>query len=96
MSTTISRQTHLEQLLIEVTSLLVDRACIQLEREVAALGGSNTDESAPKALRRLHELEKELHSIRQDFGLEDADAAPHAPAGRQVSKFYEVPGQEDA
>jgi hypothetical protein len=96
MSTTITRQTHMEQILIEVTSLLVDRACIQLEREVAALGGSNTDKSAANALRRLHELEKELHAIRQELGLEHPSAASASPPGRQVSKFYEVPGQEDA
>jgi hypothetical protein len=81
MSLTVSRQTHIEQVLVEVTSLLMERARVQLEREHA------TDE-----LHRVETLEKELKSIRHELGLDDA----HAPPGRQVSKFHEVPGQEDA
>jgi hypothetical protein len=82
----------MEQVLIEVTSLLVDRARSQLEREIQ----SGTDESAVNELRRLHELEKELRAIRHEFGLADAGTPAPSPPGRQVSRFYEVPGQEDA
>jgi hypothetical protein len=89
VSTTVSRQVHLDQLLIEVTSLLVDRARIQLERDVAAAD----DPTAPGDLQRLREMEHKLRAIRKDFGL--TDAPPSAPE-RQVSRFYEVPGQEDA
>jgi hypothetical protein len=92
VSTTTSRQVHLEHVLVEVTSLLVDRARIQLEREVE----SSPDETAAADLRRLHELEKELRAIRRELGVHDPDKQTTTPGGRQVSKFYEVPGQEDA
>jgi hypothetical protein len=82
----------MEQVLIEVTTFLVDRARVQLEREVE----SSTEQSAVGELRRLHELEKELRAVRRDFGLADSPAAPSSPSGPQVSRFYEVPGQEDA
>jgi hypothetical protein len=95
VSTTTVRQAHIEQVLIEVTSLLVDRARIQLQREVEAAGGASTDPSASGDLRRLHEMDKKLRAIRREVGLAEPGTAP-APAERQVSRFYEVPGQEDA
>lgn len=82
MSTTV-RYTHIERVLVEATSLLIERARIQLERDPE-------DEAAAAELRRVRELEQELRLIRHEFGL------PPVPSGRQVSKFYEVPGQEDA
>jgi len=88
MSTTTTRQTHMEQILIEVTSLLVDRARIQLE--------TATDAHAAADLRRLQELEKELRAIRREFGLHESAIHNASPPGPQVSRFYEVPGQEDA
>jgi hypothetical protein len=83
MSTTVSKQAHIEKVLVEVVSLLLSRARVQLEREAEG------DLAAESDLRRLEELDKELRAIRRDIG------AP-SPAGRQVSRFYEVPGQEDA
>ena len=83
MSTT-ARYTHLEKVLVEVTSILIERARLQLERE------ASSDDAAAAELRRVQELEQELRVIRHEFGL------PPVPSGRQVSKFYEVPGQEDA
>jgi len=88
MSTTSTRQTHMEQVLIEVTSLLVDRARIQLE--------SATDANAASDLQRLHHLEKELNAIRREFGLLESARVSASTPGPQVSRFYEVPGQEDA
>ena len=83
MSTTVSRQAYVEKVLVEVTSLLLARARTQLQRE------SEDDLAAENDLRRLEELDKELRAIRRELG------AP-LPSGRQVSRFYEVPGQEDA
>lgn len=82
MSTTV-RYTHIERVLVEAASLLIERARIQLERDPE-------DEAAAAELRRVRELEQELRVIRHEFGL------PPVPTGRQVSRFYEVPGQEDA
>lgn len=88
---TTTRQAHIEQVLVEVTSLLVDRARIQLEREAA-----NADASAAGDLRRLSEMENKLRAIRREVGLAESGAAPTSLPERQVSRFYEVPGQEDA
>jgi hypothetical protein len=90
MSTVISRQTHIEQVLVQVTSLLVERARAQLERDVAAGQESTRD------LLRMNELEKELLAIRHELGLPDAAGVSPSPPGRVASRFYEVPGQEDA
>ena len=92
MATTTSRQVHVEQVLVEVTSLLVDRARIQLERDVA----NADDKSASSDLRRLHQMEDKLRAIRRELGLAEVGSAPTSLPERQVSRFYEVPGQEDA
>ena len=76
----------MERVLVEVASLLMERARLQTERE-----GSN-DVAVAAELHRLRELERELSMIRHELGI----PTPPAPPGRQVSKFYEVPGQEDA
>jgi hypothetical protein len=93
---TLSRLTHIEHVLVEITSLLVDRARGQLEREVETAGENTTDQHAVGDLRRLQELEKQLRAIRREFGLHESHRAAPSPTGPQVSKFYEVPGQEDA
>ena len=91
MTTAASRRLHIEHVLVEVTSLLVERARAQLERE------STTDESAANQLRRLNGLEQELQAIRHEIGLiAAASNVPTSAEGRQVSRFYDVPGQEDA
>jgi hypothetical protein len=90
MSTVLSRQTHIEQVLVEVTSLLVERARVQLEHEVEDGRDSRHD------LERMHQAEKELRAIRRELGLPESPSDSPPPAGRQVSKFFEVPGQEDA
>ena len=92
MTATTIKQTRVEQLLVEVTTLLVERARAQLEREVA----EGNDETAVIQLRRLHEMDKELRAVRRDLGLHESASANEPPQPRQVSKFYEVPGQEDA
>ena len=92
MSTTAARQTHIEQVLIEATSFLLDRARVQLEREA---GGSDGD-TAASDLRRLLEVDKALHAIRRELGMPESGATPAPLPERQVSRFYEVPGQEDA
>ena len=92
MSTTAARQTHIEQVLIEATSFLLDRARVQLEREA---GGSDGD-AAASDLRRLLEVDKALRSIRHELGMPESGATPAPLPERQVSRFYEVPGQEDA
>jgi hypothetical protein len=91
MSTTTRQQVHVEQVLVEVTSLLMDRARIQLERDA----GNADDQSASVDLRRLHEMEGKLKAIRRQLGLAEAASPPTSIQERQVSRFYEVPGQED-
>jgi hypothetical protein len=86
----MSRQTHIEQVLVEVTSLLVERARVQVEHEVAAGQDSTHD------LQRINEAEKELRAIRRELGMPESATDSPPPPGRQVSKFFEVPGQEDA
>ena len=70
MSTTAARQTHIEQVLIEATSFLLDRARVQLEREA---GGSDGD-TAASDLRRLLEVDKALRSIRHELGMPESGA----------------------
>jgi hypothetical protein len=95
MSSMPKSQTHIEEVLVEVTSLLLERGRLELERELEAAGELNRDQNAVNDLRRMQELDAELRAIRQEFGLVTPAPAP-ASTGRQVSKFYEVPGQEDA
>jgi hypothetical protein len=95
MSAAISGQTNIEQVLIKATSLLVECARRELEREVEAARESGIDRTAASDLGRMRELEEELRAIRRELGLVGAARTPTGPA-RQVSKFYEVPGQEDA
>jgi hypothetical protein len=78
-----------ERVLVDVTSLLLERARIELEREVQAAGDS-AGADATSSLVRMRELEGVLQTIRKQQSV-----AMPVP-GRQVSKFYEVPGQEDA
>jgi hypothetical protein len=75
--------------LVDVTTLLVERARVQLEREVQG----NPDPVASDHLRRMTQIEKDLVALRRELGML---VAGEPLAGRQVSKFYEVPGQEDA
>jgi uncharacterized membrane protein YccC len=94
MSTVISRQSQIERVVIEATSLLVERARIELEQEVEAGGGASSGTAAGH-LGRMRQLENELRAIRQQLGLLGAGRTTAAPE-RQISRFYEVPGQEDA
>ena len=88
MATVSSTQARIEKVLVEAASLLVTRARAQLEREVEV--DASADSSAE--LRRLRELEEELLAIRE--GLPRA-AMAHSP-GPQLSRYYDVPGQEDS
>ena len=91
MSTTAARQTHIEQVLIEATSFLLDRARAQMERDA---GTSGSEDAAAADLQRLLEVDKALRAVRREFGMSDMSHEPTSE--RQVSRFYEVPGQEDA
>jgi hypothetical protein len=90
MPTVAANRTDVERVLVEVTSLLLERARVQLEREVDA-----GHEAAADELRRMRELEDTLQTIRQERAVAGAVPVP-APLQREVSRFYEVPGQEDA
>ena len=84
MPTTSAGRTHeLDQVLVDVALLLVERTRKQLEGEAA-----ESDE-----LRRARELEDRLKSIREHL---PAPMPLAAEVGRQPSRFYETPGQEDA
>ena len=85
-------RTAVEQMLVEVTSLLLERARIQLEREVEATGDAA---GAASDLLRMREFEAALRAIREERAVAGAVPAP-VPLHREVSRFYEVPGQEDA
>ena len=93
MPTAADHRTDIERVLIDATSLLLERARIELEREVAAAGDSATQEAA-SSLVRFGELEAALRIMRQELSV--AGPAATTMPGRQVSRFYEVPGQEDA
>jgi hypothetical protein len=95
MSTAVASQTDVERVLVEVTSLLLECARIELEREVEAARDSSRNDAAAGNLRRMRELEDTLRAIRQEHVLAAAVPAP-IPVQREVSRFYEVPGQEDA
>jgi hypothetical protein len=93
MPTVAASRTEVEQVLIDVTSLLLERARAELEREVEAGSDSGTNEAA-SSLLRMRKLEDTLRTIRQQRSVAGQVSAP--ASGRQVSRFWEVPGQEDA
>lgn len=90
MPTIAANRTDVERVLVEVTSLLLERARVQLEREVDAGQQTVSDE-----LRRMRDLLDALQAIRQERAVAASVPAP-VPLHREVSRFYEVPGQEDA
>ena len=81
MPTVSSSQAGIEKVLIEAASLLVERARTQAERE----GDAGSD------LARLRELEDQLQAIRDRL----AEPAASPSVGPQLSRYYDVPGQED-
>ena len=93
MPTVATNQPNVERVLVEATSLLLERARIALEREVEDSGDSATSEATSR-LVRVRELEDTLRTIQQQRSA--AGVVPTPVPGRQVSRFYEVPGQEDA
>jgi hypothetical protein len=93
MATTTSDRTDVEQVLVEVASLLLERARMELERAVGADDASASSDAASN-LARMRELEDALRAVRRARSVAGPPAA--TASGRQVSKFYEVPGQEDA
>ncbi len=90
MPTIAANRTDVEQVLVEVTSLLLERARVQLELELDAGQQRVSDE-----LRRMRDLLDALQAIRQERAVAASVPAP-VPLQREVSRFYEVPGQEDA
>jgi Mg2+ and Co2+ transporter CorA len=91
MATTRTRA-RVEEVLLETASLLVERARREIEREIEAAPDSD---AAAADLRRVGELEGELREIQRELR-DDARATELSARGRVVSRFYEVPGQEDA
>jgi hypothetical protein len=81
MPTVSSSQAGIEKVLIEATSLLLERARTQAERD----GDAGSD------LVRLRELGDELQAIRDKI----AQHAIRPSVGPQLSRYYDVPGQED-
>jgi hypothetical protein len=92
MATSSSTQARIEKVLVEAASLLVERARTQIEREIAAASDSSPDESHDAELQRLRVLEDELAAIREQFARTTVAAA----IGPQLSRYYDVPGQEDS
>jgi hypothetical protein len=89
MPTVAAHRTEVEQVLVDVSSLLLERARLELEREVEAAGDSATPEAA-SSLLRMRKLEDALRTIRSERSVAGQ------VSGRTISKYYEVPGQEDA
>ena len=81
MPTVSSTQARIETVLVETASLLVERARMQAERE----GDAGSD------LVRLRELGDQLQAIRDEI----ARNAVVPDVGPQLSRYYDVPGQED-
>ena len=91
MSPASSLSLSAERTLVEAAALLIERARKEMEREV-----QEADESAAAALRgdlqRARDLETRLHVLRD---LWPDSGALTASQGRQVSRYYDAPGQED-
>ena len=81
MPTVSSTRAGIEKVLVEAASLLVERARTQAERD----GDVGSD------LARLRELEDQLQAIRDQI----ARTTPVPSVGPQLSRYYDVPGQED-
>jgi hypothetical protein len=94
MATAPANRTDVETVLVEVTSLLLERARAEVEREIQA-GRDSAGDDAATNLRRMRELEEALRTIRQERSIAAAEPAPELHH-REVSRYYEVPGQEDA
>ena len=92
MPTVSSTQARIEKVLVEAASMLVERARTELEREAASSGDSSPGRTDESELRRLRDLEAELQAIRLEF----ARSAVLTATGPQLSRYYDVPGQEDA
>lgn len=81
MPTVSSTQAGIEKVLVEAASLLVERARTQAERD----GDTGSD------LVRLRELGDQLQAIRDKI----VQHAVPPSVGPQLSRYYDVPGQED-
>jgi hypothetical protein len=93
LTTSGTRPRDLDQALIDTALLLVERARRQLER-----GATEQEWAEPEAadiddLVRARQLEARLKVLQEQVR---AVAVPAAPVGPQPSRYYEVPGQEDA
>lgn len=84
---TIERHTELERVLADATALLLEHTRQELEREADRSGSGE----AATELARLHDVAERLAQVRRLL----ADESAAARAGRQVSRYYEAPGQED-
>jgi hypothetical protein len=88
------RPSELEQLLLEATLLLVERTRRQLEREASQHMGDALEPADADDLPRSRLLEANLKALQERLR---GQAAPvPAAVGRLPSRYYEVPGQEDA
>jgi hypothetical protein len=87
-----ARSSELDQVLVDAVLLLVGRARRQLERAASEQQWAGPDAADVEELAGARQLEARLKLLQEQF---QAEAMRAAPIGRQVSRYYEVPGQED-
>jgi hypothetical protein len=88
-----ARPRDLDQALVDTALLLVGRVRRQLEHAASEQQWAEPDAADVEELARARQLEARLKLLQEQVR---AGGVPAAPAGRQPSRYYEVPGQEDA
>jgi hypothetical protein len=87
------RPRDLDHVLVDTALLLVGSLRRQLERAVSEREWAGPDVADIEELARTQQLEARLRVLQDQLR---AAAVPAGPIGPQLSRFYEVPGQEDA
>jgi len=87
-----ARSSELDQILVDTVLLLVGRARRQLEHAASEQQWAGPDAADVEELAGARQLEARLKALQEQVR---AEAVPAAAIGRQVSRYYEVPGQED-
>jgi hypothetical protein len=87
------RPRDLDLALVDTALLLVGRLRRQLERAASEREWAGPDVADIEELARAQQLEARLRVLHNQVR---AAAVPAGPIGRQLSRFYEVPGQEDS
>jgi hypothetical protein len=88
-----TRPRDLDQALLDTALLLVERLRRQLESAAGEQAWAGLDAADVDELARARQLEARLRALQEQVRTQ---ISPVAPAGRQPSRYYEVPGQEDA